>query len=106
MSASGWEGEKVARSGGLIRVILGTTNTSKLGSIMLIHSLRPCMGQGASLGEESVLADAGRVGEITARVGRVRSQVFLSILQECSPLVTQVRSIKILAYQYSFSAAW
>src|ERR1700704_540489 len=44
------------------------------------HSLRPCLGQGASQGEESVLADSGRAGEITARVGRVRSLAFLSIL--------------------------
>jgi len=38
------------------------------------------MGQGASLGEEAVLADSGRVGEVAARVGRVRSLAFLSIL--------------------------
>ena len=42
--------------------------------------LRPCLGQGASLGEEAVLADSGRAGEVTARVGRVRSLAFLSIL--------------------------
>ncbi len=29
--------------------------------------MRPCLGQGASQGEESVLADSGREGEITAR---------------------------------------
>ena len=34
----------------------------------------------ASQGEESVLADSGREGEITAGVGRVRSLAFLSIL--------------------------
>ena len=38
------------------------------------------MRQGASQGEEAVLADSGRAGEITARVGRVRSPAFLSIL--------------------------
>ena len=38
-------------------------------------------GQGASLGEEAVSADSGRVGEVAARVGRVRSRAFLSILQ-------------------------
>ena len=43
-------------------------------------SLRPCLGQGASLGEEAVLGDSGRAGAITARVGWVRSLVFLSIL--------------------------
>ena len=38
------------------------------------------MGQGASQGKESVLADSGWEGEITARVGRVRSLAILSIL--------------------------
>jgi len=42
--------------------------------------LRPCLGQGGSLGEEAVLADSGRVGEVAARDGRVRSLAFLSIL--------------------------
>jgi len=42
----------------------------------LPHSLRPCLGQGASQGEESVLADSGRVGEITAGIGWVRSAPF------------------------------
>jgi hypothetical protein len=32
--------------------------------------------QGASLGEEAVLADSGWVGEVAARVGRVRRAVF------------------------------
>ena len=36
--------------------------------------------QGASLGEEAVLADSGWAGEVAARVGRVRSLAFLSIL--------------------------
>jgi hypothetical protein len=48
--------------------------------------LRPCLGQGASLGEEAALADSGREGEITARVGRVRSLVFLSILLKIQAL--------------------
>ena len=42
--------------------------------------LRPCLGEGASMGEEAVLADSGREGEITAGVGRVRTVAFLSIL--------------------------
>ena len=33
-----------------------------------LHSLRPCLGKGASQGEESVSADSGRAGDITARV--------------------------------------
>jgi hypothetical protein len=32
--------------------------------------------QGASLGEEAVLADSGRVGEVAVRVGRVRREAF------------------------------
>jgi hypothetical protein len=42
--------------------------------------MRPCLGQGASLGEEAVLADSGRAGEVAAGVGRVRGLAFLSIL--------------------------
>jgi len=45
-----------------------------------LRSLRPCLGQGAAQGKESVLADSGREGEITARVGRVTWLTFLSIL--------------------------
>ncbi|MCM3903343.1 MAG: hypothetical protein ND866_16700 [Pyrinomonadaceae bacterium] len=63
--ASGWAGEKAARSGGLIRAIVGKTYTSKLGRTILGDSLRPYLGQGASR---------------RARVGRVRSLAFLSIL--------------------------
>jgi hypothetical protein len=44
-------------------------------------SLRPCLGRGASLGEEAVLADSGWAGEVAAGVGRVRSPAFLSILR-------------------------
>ena len=35
-------------------------------------NLRPCLGQGASLGEEAVLADSGWAGEVAAGVGRVK----------------------------------
>ena len=82
--ASGWAGEKAARSGdssGSSRA----TYTSKLGRIIFGHSLRPCQGQGASQGEESVLTESGRAGEITARDGRVRSLDFLNSLRECAP---------------------
>jgi hypothetical protein len=34
-----------------------------------LHAQRPCWGQGASQGEESVLAGSGREGEITAGIG-------------------------------------
>jgi hypothetical protein len=38
------------------------------------------------MGEEAVLADSGREGEVAARVGRVRSQDFLSILNNVAAL--------------------
>jgi hypothetical protein len=63
------------------------------------------LGTGASQGEESVLADSGREGEITAMVTRVRSLAFLSTLGDYSPVVTHVRTIEVLADQNSFSAA-
>ena len=34
-----------------------------------LRSLQPWLGQGTFQGEEAVLADSGREGEITARVG-------------------------------------
>jgi hypothetical protein len=57
------------------------------------------MGKGASLGEEAVLADSGRAGEVAAGVGRVRCLAFLSILLECSPVMPHVRIIEVLARQ-------
>ena len=47
-------------------------------------SLRPCLGEGASLGKAAVLADAGREGGVAARVGRVRRLAFLNILRNNS----------------------
>ena len=67
--------------------------------------LRPCLGKGASLGEEAVSADSGREGEVVAEVGRVKRLAFLSILQKCSPVVLHVRTIEILGCQHSFPAA-
>jgi hypothetical protein len=40
------------------------------------------VGQGASLGEETVLADSGRAGEVAAGAGRVRWMGFFAILQQ------------------------
>ncbi len=54
----------------------GATYTSKLGWIILNYSLRFCLGKGASLGEEAVLADSGREGEVVARVGGLRRLAF------------------------------
>ena len=65
-------------------------------------SLRPCLGQGASQGVEAVLADSGREGEISARVGRVRNLAFLSILRERSPVVLHVWTIEVLAGEIVF----
>jgi len=56
------------------------------------------------VGEEAVLADSGRAGEVTARAGRVRSLAFLSILRDGSSVVPHVRSIEALACRLSFSA--
>ena len=44
------------------------------------------MRQGASLGEEAVLADSERTGEVATGVGRVRSLAFLCILHGVLPL--------------------
>jgi hypothetical protein len=55
-----------------------------------LHSLRPCLGKGASR---------------RARVGRVRSLVFLSILRVCSALVQDEQIIEVLLCRYYFSAA-
>ena len=66
-----------------------TTKTSKLGRIIFSHSLWPCVEEGASR---------------RARVGRVRSLVFLSILREWFFVVAHVRILKVLACQKNFSA--
>jgi hypothetical protein len=57
------------------------TSKSKIRRVIASCSLRPCLGQGASLGEEAVLADSGREGEVSARVGRVRKLDFLNSLR-------------------------
>jgi len=66
--------------------------------------LRPCLRNSASLGEEAVLADSGRAGEVSAGVGRVRKLAFLSILQKCFPIAPQGRTVEIFVSQHSFSA--
>jgi hypothetical protein len=60
------------------RVLASLPGTVKRGSAA---ELRPCLGQGTLQDEESVLADSGREGEITAGVGRVRKLGIVSILQ-------------------------
>jgi len=81
--ASGWAGESVVRS---------WDHPSH--PLVSASSLQTCLGQGASLGEEAVLADSGRAGEITIRVGWVRSLDFLSILRDVLPLFQTYRSVK------------
>ncbi len=54
------------------------------------HSLRPCLGEGASR---------------RARVGRVRSLAFLSILREGSFVVLRVQIIEVLTCSNSVPAA-
>jgi hypothetical protein len=67
---------------GKIHVKVERSTRSAVCTFSAIHSLRPCPWNGASQGEEPVLADSGREGEITAGVGRVRSLACLSILQK------------------------
>ena len=64
--------------------------------------LRPCLGQGASLGEEAVLADSGRAGEVAARVGWVRSLAFLSILRDVLLLPQTCRPSKFCCAKIVF----
>ena len=52
------------------------------------------MGQGASLGEEAVLADSGWAGEVAAGAGRVRRLAFLSILRGVLLLSQTYRAVK------------
>ena len=58
-----------------------------------VAELPPCLGQGASLGEEAVLADSGRAGEVAAGVGRVRRLAFLSILRDFILLFLKLRPL-------------
>jgi hypothetical protein len=46
------------------------------GTLRISMSRERSLVKGASLGEEAVLADSGRVGEVAARVGRVRTETF------------------------------
>jgi type II secretory pathway pseudopilin PulG len=62
--------------------------------LSLPRLLRPCLGQGASQGGESVLADTGREGEINAGVGRVRSLAFLSLLRDSPSLSGETRRLR------------
>ena len=48
------------------------------------------------MGEEAVLADSGRVGEIAAGIGRVRSLPFLSILRDLHLLFTTCEPLSFL----------
>ncbi len=49
---------------------------SEWGTLRISMSRERRLGKGASLGEEAVLADSGREGEIVAGVGRVRRATF------------------------------
>ena len=54
--------------------------------------LRLCPWNGVSLGEEAVLADLGRAGEVAARAGRVRIVVFLNTLRVVRSLTPKLFS--------------
>ena len=51
------------------------------------------------------MADSGREGEISARVGRMRSLAFLNILRSVHPIVPNLRISDVLACPHSFSTA-
>jgi len=57
------------------------------------------------MGEEAVLADSGRVGEIASRVGRVKRLACLIIMQKSSSLVRHVQALEILTCPNRFAAA-
>ena len=57
-----------------------------------LRSLRPCMGEGASLGEEAVSADSGRAGEVAAWVGRGEKSGLFAHPVGDSPVILDVRS--------------
>ena len=67
--------------------------------------LRPCPRNGASRGEESVLADSGREGEIPAGVGWVRSLDFLSILERDTFVISHVRVLDFVEIKNRFPEA-
>jgi len=55
----------------------GTTEAYPCGTSAGRHATEnEAWGNGASLGEEAVLADSGRAGEVAAGVGRVRMSEF------------------------------
>ena len=92
--ARGWAGENVARNRESTRLpseakrgIGKARSWDHLGHHLVRavrgRSLRPCSGQDASLGEEAVLADSGRAGEVAAGAGWVTRLAFLSNLPGC-----------------------
>src|SRR6266550_6067062 len=71
-------------------VVLIRRTVRARGDASTLHSLRPCLGQGASW---------------RAGVGRVRRLNFSSILRESSPLVPNVSAIEVLLCRNGFPAA-
>jgi hypothetical protein len=99
------KGPYPACSGGLVRATTAQHRQTSSEEPSLVARCSLARGKGASQGEEAVLADSGREGEIAARVGRVRSPAILSILRDRSLVVLPVRTIDVLACQQSFSTA-
>ena len=81
----GWDDPRARATRGLRRPSLDARSWDHPTHPLVVRdsSLRPCPGQGAPQGEEAVLADSGREGEISAGVGRVRRLDFLNILRGC-----------------------
>ena len=64
------------------------------------------MGQGASLAEETVLADSGRAGENTCRGWAGEKSGLFEHLAKCAPVVPDVQTYETPVCPPSFSAAW
>ena len=74
----GWDDSRARATRGLRRPSLDARSWDHPTHPLVVrdNSLWPCPGQGASQGEEAVLADSGRAGEVATGVGRVRSLAF------------------------------
>jgi len=85
---------------GKMRAVEGSLGYSPRGRYRELADPRSDLS--ASQGEESVLADSGREGEITAGDGRVRTVAFLSILRGGLLLSQSCRPVKFRHAQNVF----
>src|ERR1043165_3831935 len=96
MGQGSWDDPRARATRGLRRPSLDARSRDHPSHPLKRDSLlRPCLGQGASRGEEAVSVDSGRVGDISARVGRVRCVASLSILLGWPPVILQTSKLSI-----------